>query len=178
MSLVPVYGLLAEFDNPTELVTAARQAHEAGYRKMDGYSPFPVEGLAEALGFERDRVPLVVLVGGILGCIGGYLMQYWVHVISYPINVGGRPYNSWPAFMVVTFEVTVLCAGLSALLGMLALNGLPMPYHPVFHSPRFAFATRDRFFLCIEASDPRFELAKTRQFLDSVGGHGISEVPY
>jgi len=178
MSLVPVYGLLAEFDNPTDLVVAARRAHDEGYRKMDGYSPFPVEGLAEAMGFERDRMPLVVLIGGLLGCAGGYLMQWWMSAVSYPINSGGKPYNSWPAFLVVTFEVTILCAALSALFGMLGLNGLPMPYHPLFHSPRFAFATRDRFFLCIEAADPRFDLATTRRFLEGLGGHGVSEVPY
>jgi ActD protein len=165
MSLVPVYGLLAEFDNPTDLLLAARKAHEEGYRKMDGYSPFPVEGL-------------VVLIGGLLGCAGGYLMQWWMSAVSYPINSGGKPYNSWPAFLVVTFEVTILCAALSALFGMLGLNGLPMPYHPLFHSPRFAFATRDRFFLCIEAADPRFDLATTRRFLEGLGGHGVSEVPY
>jgi hypothetical protein len=178
MSLVPLYGLLAEFDNPTDLLVAARRAHEEGYRKMDGYSPFPVEGLAEAIGFERDRMPLVVLIGGLLGCAGGYLMQWWISAVSYPINVGGKPYHSWPAFFVVTFEVTVLFAGLSALFGMLGLNGLPMPYHPLFHVQRFEFATRDRFFLCIEASDPRFDVVKTRQFLEGLGGHGISEVPY
>lgn len=178
MSLVPLYGLLAEFDNPTDLLLAARRAHDEGYRKMDGYSPFPVEGLAEAMGFERDRMPLVVLIGGMLGCAGGYLMQWWISAVSYPINVGGKPYHSWPAFFVVTFEVTVLCAGLSALFGMLGLNGLPMPYHPLFHVPRFEFATRDRFFLCIEAADPSFDVVKTRQFLEGLGGHGISEVPY
>lgn len=178
MSLVPVYGLLAEFDNPTDLVVAAQRAHEEGYRKMDGYSPFPVEGLAEAIGFERDRMPLVVLIGGLLGCAGGYLMQWWISAVSYPINVGGKPYQSWPAFLVVTFEVTILCAALSALFGMLGLNGLPMPYHPLFHSPRFEFATRDRFFLCIEAADPRFDLVATKRFLEGLGGHGVSEVPY
>ena len=178
MSLVPVYGLLAEFDNPTDLVMAARRAHDEGYRKMDGYSPFPVEGLAEAMGFERDRMPLVVLIGGLLVCAGGYLMQWWMSAVSYPINSGGKPYNSWPAFLVVTFEVTILCAALSALFGMLGLNGLPMPYHPLFHAPRFAFATRDRFFLCIEAADPRFDLATTRRFLEGMGGHEVSEVPY
>jgi hypothetical protein len=178
MSLVPLYGLLAEFDNPTDLLLAARKAHDEGYRKMDGYSPFPVEGLAEAIGFERDRMPLVVLVGGLLGCLAGYLMQWWISADSYPINVGGKPYHSWPAFFVVTFEVTILCAGLSALFGMLGLNGLPMPYHPLFHVPRFEFASRDRFFLCIEASDPRFDMVETRRFLEGLGGHGISEVPY
>jgi hypothetical protein len=178
MSLVPLYGLLAEFDNPTDLLLAARKAHDEGYRKMDGYSPFPVEGLAEAIGFERDRMPLVVLVGGLLGCVGGYLMQWWISADSYPLNVGGRPYHSWPAFLVVTFEATVLCAGLSALFGMLGLNGLPMPYHPLFHVPRFEFASRDRFFLCIEASDPRFDVVETKRFLEGLGGHGISEVPH
>jgi hypothetical protein len=178
MSLLPIYGLLAEFENPTDLVVAARQAHEEGYRRMDGYSPFPVEGLSDALGFERDYVPLVVLVGGVLGCAGGYLMQYWISAISYPLNVGGKPYQSWPAFIVVTFEMTVLCAGLAAVLGMLALNRLPMPYHPVFHSPRFEFATRDRFFLCIEAADPKFNSVETRRFLERLGSHSVSEVPH
>ena len=178
MSLLPIYGLLAEFENPTDLVVAARQAHEEGYRRMDGYSPFPVEGLSDALGFERDYVPLVVLVGGVLGCAGGYLMQYWISAISYPLNVGGKPYQSWPAFIVVTFEMTVLCAGLAAVLGMLALNRLPMPYHPVFHSPRFEFATRDRFFLCIEAADPKFNSVETRRFLERMGSHSVSEVPH
>jgi hypothetical protein len=178
MSLLPIYGLLAEFDNPTDLVEAAKRAHEEGYRKMDGYSPFPVEGLSEALGFQRDYVPLVVLIGGLLGCAGSYLMQYWISAISYPLNVGGKPYHSWPAFIVVTFEMTVLCAGLAAVFGMLALNGLPMPYHPVFHSSRFAFATRDRFFLCIEAADPKFDLGATRGFLQGLTHHVVSEVPH
>ena len=174
----PIYGLMAEFLTPTDLVQGAQRAHDEGYRKMDGYSPFPVEGLSEAIGFHHDNVPLVVLVGGILGGLGGYLMQYWISVISYPINVGGRPYHSWPSFIIITFEMTVLFAGLSAVFGMLALNGLPMPYHPVFNVPRFAFATRDRFFLCIEATDPKFERAETRRFLESLSPQAISEVPH
>jgi hypothetical protein len=178
MSRPPIYGLLAEFAGPTELVLAAHRAHEAGYRKMDGYTPFPVEGLSEAIGFTKDRVPLVVLVGGILGGLSGYLMQYWISALSYPINVGGKPYHSWPAFIVVTFEMTVLFAGLAGVLGMLALNGLPMPYHPVFNVPRFAFATRDRFFLCIEASDPKFDRVETRRFLESLAARDIAEVPH
>ncbi|HZR31283.1 MAG TPA: DUF3341 domain-containing protein [Terriglobales bacterium] len=178
MTRPPIYGMLAEFDSPSALVAAARRAYEEGYRRMDGYSPFPVEELSEAIGFHRDNVSLVVLIGGIVGCVGGYLMQWWISAVSYPINVGGRPYHSWPAFIPVTFEMTVLVAGLSAVLGMLALNGLPMPYHPVFHEPRFAFATRDRFFLAIEARDPKFDRIGTRRFLESLNPHAVTEVPY
>src|SRR5262249_18700497 len=153
---LPIYGLLAEFDNPTDLLRAATAAHAAGYRKMDAYSPFPVEGLAEALGFHHTRLPLVGFLGGLAGCVGGFFIQYYAAVLSYPGNVGGRPLNSWPSFIPITFELTVLIAALSAVLGLLGLNRLPMPYHPVFHVPRFALATRDRFFLCIEAADPGF----------------------
>ena len=178
MKFTPIYGLLAEFDTPTELVVAARRAYEAGFRKMDAYSPFPIEELAEAIGMHSDRVPLVVLVGGILGGLGGYMMQYWIHVISYPVNVGGRPLHSWPAFIPVTFEMTILFAGLAGALGMLALNGLPMPFHPLFNSSRFAFATRDRFFLCIEAADPKFDLVEVRRCLETLSPRSVSEVPH
>jgi Protein of unknown function (DUF3341) len=177
MKRVSVYGLMAEFDTPNDLIAAARRTHQEGYRKVDAYSPFPVEGLAEEIGFTRNGVPLVTLVGGILGGLSGYLMQYWISAISYPVNVGGRPYNSWPAFIVVTFEMTILFAGLAAVFGMLALNGLPMPYHPVFNVPRFVFATKDRFFLVIFSSDPKYEIGTTRQFLQSLGPRSISEVP-
>jgi hypothetical protein len=177
MKRTPIYGILAEFDSPTDLVDAARRTTNAGYKKIDAYSPFPIEELAEAIGFHRNGVPLVVLIGGLLGCFGGYLMQYWIAVISYPINIGGRPYNSWPAFIVVTFEMTILVAGLAAVFGMLALNGLPMPYHPVFNVPRFAFATRDRFFLIIFSSDAKYDPVKTRQFLENLEPRSISEVP-
>ncbi|TMB74386.1 MAG: DUF3341 domain-containing protein, partial [Deltaproteobacteria bacterium] len=135
---------MAEFDNPEALVAAAHRAFAEGFRKMDAYSPFPVEGLAEALGFHRTRVPLIVLSGGILGCLGGFFLQYWLAVIDYPINVGGRPLNSWPSFIPVTFELTILIAALSAFFGVLALNGLPMPYHPVFNVERFELASRNR----------------------------------
>jgi hypothetical protein len=174
----PIYGLLAEFDSPTALVEAAQQARQAGYRRMDGYSPFPIEELAEARGFEKSSVPLVVLIGGILGGSLGYLMQYWISVINYPLNIGGRPLNSWPAFIVVTFEMTILGAALFTVLGMLALNGLPEPYHPVFHVERFAFATRDRFFLCIEARDPKFDRAATQKFLEGLKPKQVLEVPH
>ena len=154
MKRPPIHGLMAEFDSPTDLVLAARRAHAEGYRRMDAYTPFPIEELNEAIGFHHTRLPLVVLVGGILGCVGGYGLQYWVSAIAYPLNVGGRPYHSWPSFIPVTFETTVLLAALSAVLGMLALNGLPMPYHPVFNVKSFALASKDKFFLCIEAADP------------------------
>ena len=134
------YGLMAEFNSPEALLEAVRKCYAAGYRRMDAYSPFPVEHLAEALGFHRTRLPLLVLIGGIVGCAGGFYLQYWTSVVDYPLNVGGRPLNSWPSFVIVTFELTILCAALSAVLGMLALNGLPMPYHPVFNVSRFEHA--------------------------------------
>jgi Alternative complex III, ActD subunit len=174
----PIYGLMAEFTSPEELIAAARRARVDGYQHMDAYSPFPVEGLAEELGFRHSRLSLVVLIGGIVGALGGYLLQYYAAVIDYPINVGGKPLHSWPAFLPVTFETTILVAALSAVLGMLALNGLPMPYHPVFHVPRFALATRDRFFLCIEATDPKFDRDGTRQFLERSQPRQVSEVEH
>jgi hypothetical protein len=174
----PIYGLVAEFDDANTLVTATRQAHEKGYRHMDAYSPFPIEGLADALGFRKTRLPLVVLVGGILGCLTGFGMQYYSAVISYPLNVGGRPLNSWPAFIPITFEMTILFAALSAVLGVLALNGLPMPYHPLFNVERFALATRDRFFLCIEATDPLFDRQQTGTFLRTLAPYAVTEVEH
>lgn len=177
MKRTPVYGLMAEFESAQSLVDAAHKTHAAGFQKIDAYSPFPIEGLAEAIGFTKNRVPLVVLIGGLIGGLSGYLMQYWISAISYPINVGGKPYHSWPAFIVVTFEMTILFGGLSAVFGMLALNGLPMPYHPVFNVPRFAFATKDRFFLIIFSSDPKYDSTQTRAFLEGLGSRFISEVP-
>jgi len=174
----PVYGLMAEFEDPNTLVAAAAQARDAGYRRMDAYSPFPIEELHEALGSHHSRLPLIVLIGGVVGCLGGFLLQYWASAIAYPINVGGRPFNSWPAFIPVTFECTILGAALSAVLGMLALNGLPMPYHPVFNVPRFALASRNRFFLCIEARDRKFDLEKTRAFLESLSPREVSTVAH
>jgi hypothetical protein len=143
---------------------------------MDAYSPFPIEGLAEVIGFKRTQLPLIVLIGGILGGIGGFYLQYWTSVIDYPLIVGGKPYNSWPAFIPVTFETTILGAALAAVLGMLGLNGLPMPYHPVFNVERFALASRDRFFLCIEATDPKFDIDNTVEFLRSLNPSSIHEV--
>ncbi len=171
-----VYGLLAEFDSPTALVRAADRARTAGYRKMDAYSPFPIEELHDALGLPATRLPLVVLCGGLIGAIAGYLLQYWVSTIAYPLNVGGRPLHSIPAFIVPTFETTILFAALSAVFGMIAMNGLPQPYHPVFNGSRFAMASRDRFFLCIEARDPAFDSMRTREFLESLEPREVSEV--
>jgi hypothetical protein len=171
-----VYGLMAEFRSPQELVEAAEKAHAAGYRRMDAYTPFPIEAAWEALGHHKSRVPLLVLVGGIIGALAGFGLQYWVAAVAYPLNIGGRPYNSWPAFIPVTFEMTILVAGAFAVLGMLALNGLPMPHHPVFNVKRFALASRDRYFLCIEARDRRFDPVATRDFLRSLGPSEVSEV--
>jgi len=174
----PIYGLMAEFETPTQIVEAAKHCYAAGYRKMNAYTPFNIEELHAAIGFHHTRLPLVVLIGGIVGLVGGYGLQYWVSVIEYPVNVGGKPLHSWPAFIPVTFETTVLCAAAAAVLGMLALNGLPMPYHPVFNEPRFVLASRDRFFLCIEAIDPKFDMEQTRAFLLSLEPHWVSEVPH
>ena len=171
-----IYGIMGEFDNPTDLVAAARQTYAAGYRRINGYSPYPIEELDEAIGFKRTSLPLIVLIGGILGGLGGFFMQYWMEVIDYPLNVGGKPYNSWPAFIPITFECTVLVAAFAAVLGMLVLNKLPQPYHPVFNAPNFALATRDRFFLVIEANDPRFSHDEAKQFLNTVGARNVSDV--
>ena len=173
-----IYGLMAEFEDPTSLVTATERAHHEGYRCMDAYSPFPIEELHHALGSKPSRLPLIVLIGGLIGCIGGYSLEYWVSVIAYPVNIGGKPLHSWPAFIPVTFECTILAAALSCVLGMLALNGLPMPYHPVFSVPRFALASRNRFFLCIESKDPKFDIDATRRFLETLHPREVSSVAH
>lgn len=173
---VQLYGLAAEFDDPNTLLVASRRAVQEGYDRLDAYTPFPIEELHEALGIHHTAVPLIVLICGFLGAAAGFGLAYWVSAIAYPLNIGGRPYNSWPAFIPVTFEVTVLFAAFGAVLGMLVLNRLPRPYHPIFNVPRFALATRDRFFLCIEARDPKFDLAATRSFLESFNPREVTEV--
>jgi hypothetical protein len=167
---------MAEFDSPADLLGAAERAYAEGYRRMDAYTPFPVHGLAEAIGFRRTRLPLLVFFGAVAGCVGGYGLQYWISAIDYPLNIGGRPLNSWPAFIPVTFELTILVAALAAVLGMLALNGLPRPYHPVFNVPEFELASRNRFFLCIEATDPKFDRGETKHFLEGLKPHAVFEV--
>jgi hypothetical protein len=169
------YGVLGEFSSAHSLIHAARQAREAGYTSMDAFTPFPVEGLDEALGLKRTFVPLVTLIGGLLGGLGGFGFQYWVSVIAYPENIGGRSLNSWPAFIPVTFELTVLGASLAAVFGMLAMNKLPQPYHPLFSDDRFQkHASADRFYLCIEADDPKY--AEASRFLQGLHADYVSEV--
>jgi hypothetical protein len=172
-----IFGLMAEFSDAEELVEKTKLAYEAGYRRLDAYTPFPVHGLPETLGLKRNWVPYIVLLGAIAGGVAGYLLQYYTSVISYPLNIGGRPLNSWPAFLVITFESAVLGAAFGAVFGMLALNKLPMPYHPVFNVPQFELASRDRFFLCIMVTDPKFDLDETRQFLECLEPQGVYEVP-
>ena len=176
MNGAALYGLIAEFEDPNALIAATQRAHQAGYRRMDAYSPYPIEELHEALGARHTRLPLIVLIGGICGCLGGYTLQYWVATMAYPLNVGGKPFHSWPAFIPITFECTILVAALSAVFGMLALNGLPMPYHPVFNVARFALASRNRFFLCIQARDPQFDLEETRKFLATLDPREVTAV--
>jgi hypothetical protein len=173
-----LFGLMVSFDDPEALLTAARSAREAGYQRIDAYSPYPVEGLSEAMELRTTRLPIVVLIGGIIGAAGGYFMQYYASVIDYPLNVGGRPLHSWPAFIPITFELAILMAAIFAVLGMLALNGLPQPYHPVFNVPEFELASRSHFFLTIESDDPQFDLDETRRFLESLGGESVSEIAY
>ena len=171
-----IYGIMAEFDEPEPLLEAARRAHAEGYRHMDAYSPMPVEGLAEAIGFRGRAVQRLVFVAGLLGATGGFVLCWWITVVAYPHNVAGRPLNSWPAYVPITFESMVLIACLTAVVGMLALNGLPQPYHPVFNVARFERASRDRFFLCIESSDPKFDLLATREFMGQFGAQEVTEV--
>jgi len=171
-----LYGVMGEFETPEAILAAAKKAREVGYRHITAYTPFPVEGLAQTIGFRWTAVPLLTLLGGLGGGLSGFGLEYWCSAISYPLNVGGRPLNSWPAFIPVTFELTVLGASAFAVISMLALNRLPQPYHPVFNVDRFARASTDKFFLCIEARDPKFGLAESARFLQSVEAQHVTEV--
>ena len=175
----PVFGLMAEFDTPTALVEAARRVHAEGYRKTDAYSPFPIHELFDALDAHDHRVQRNVLLGGIAGGLGGFGLCLWVSAIAYPLNVGGRPYNSWPAFIPVTFELTILIASFAAVLSWIVLSGLPLPYHPVFNVPRFAETASEKgFFLTIESTDPKFDRSRTPEFLKGLGAREINEIPH
>ena len=176
MAAAAVYGLMAEFDDPDALVSAAKRVHAEGYRKIDTFSPFPIEEAWEAIGHHDRRLSAIVLGGGLAGLLTGYGLQYWVHAITYPTNIAGKPLNSWPQFIPVTFELTILFASIAAVVGMILLNGLPMPYHPVFNVPRFEHASRDRFFLLIESSDPKFDRMHTLELLKGLNASEINEV--
>ncbi|MEA2691232.1 MAG: hypothetical protein QOJ16_619 [Acidobacteriota bacterium] len=171
-----LYGLMAEFDTPEDLIRAVERVRATGFRQVEAYTPYPIEEVSHALGLHHSWMSLLVLIGGILGGTGGYLLQYWVNLYAYPMNVGGRPMHSWPAFIVPTFECTILMAALFAVFGMFALNGLPQPYHPVFNVPRFAEASRAHFFLVIKAADPRFDRQATEKLLSDLNPSEVAEV--
>jgi hypothetical protein len=172
------YGVMAEFHDPHSLVDAANKTRQAGFRDFEAYSPFPIHGLAEAVGFHHSRLSAIVLTGGVIGGVGGFFMCWYANVISYPLNIGGKPYNSWPAWIPIVFECTILLAAFAAVLGMLGLNGLPMPYHPVFNVDRFSQASRDKFFLVIQARDPKFDIEEVYKFLETLGPREVADVPW
>lgn len=177
MAKRPIYGVMAEFNNTNDLLEAAHHAREAGYKQMDAYSPFPVEGLSEAVGFPHTSLPAIVLAGGLIGMFGGFFLQYYPNAMGFPLDIGGKPFDSWPSFIPITYELTILCAAIACVVGMIWLNGLPTPYHPVFNIPRFELASQDRFFLCIKSKDPKFSLEEARRFLEEQHPREVNVVP-
>lgn len=173
----PVYGVIAEFDNTKDLLEAALKTRQAGYRQVDGYSPFPVEGLSEALGSAKNRIPLITFIGGLCGCFGGFFLQYFPNVIGFPLDIGGKPFDSWPSFIPITFELTILCAAIACFVGLFVTCRLPTPYHPVFNIPRFSLASQDRFFLCINSKDPMFRIEDVRRFMEGLNAREVNVVP-
>jgi hypothetical protein len=174
----PIYGLMAELPSAEALVEAAHKVHEAGYKHVDAYTPYPIEEVAHALGHHRSKLPLIVLIGGLCGMVGGYLLQSWAAVLEYPLNIGGRPLATWPAFVIPSYELTILFAALTAAIGMIVMNGLPEPYHPVFNVDRFTLASSDKFFLVIEAADAHFGKDQTHSFLQGLGAKGVYDVAH
>ncbi len=173
-----IYGVIAEFDNPQELLNATKAAYDAGYRRIEAYTPYPIEEVSEAVSPHRGRLPLIVLLGGIIGGLAGFALQYYTQVIEYPLNIGGRPFNSWPSFVPVTFEMTILGASLAAIFGMLGLNGLPRPHHPIFNAPRFELASRSHFFLLVECYDRKFNKDEVMEFLRGFNPMEVSVVDW
>lgn len=173
-----LYGVAAEFPSAADLLQAARQVREAGYRQFDTFSPLPIHGMEDAVGQKFTKLPWIVFIAGLTGAAFGFWLQYWTSVIDYPLNIGGKPLNSWPAFIPITFECTILFAGLTSALSMVLMNGLPRPHHPVFNIPNFERASADRFFICIESEDPKFDREATRAFLEGLNPDAVSEVPY
>jgi Alternative complex III, ActD subunit len=171
-----LYGLMAEFDSPEKLIRACDEATKAGYKRLGAYTPYPMEEVWEAIGHHRSKLPLIVLGGGLAGALGGFFFQYWASVQAYPMNIGGRPFNSWVAFIVPAFETTILFAAFAAVLGMFFLNGLPQPYHPAFNVPRFAQASRDRYFLMVTTKDKIFEPVAVRKLLEGLDPTEVNEV--
>jgi hypothetical protein len=177
MAKRPIYGVMAEFATTKDVLEAAHRARAAGYRQMDAYSPFTVEGLSEAVGFPHTWLPAITLIGGLIGCFGGFFLQYYPNAMGFPLDIGGKPFDSWPAFIPITFELTILCAGVFTVVGMIWLNKLPTPYHPVFNVPRFSLASQDRFFLCIKSKDPQFEIDAVVKFFEQFNPREVSVVP-
>lgn len=177
MAKRPIYGVMAEFETSKDVLEAARRARDAGYREIDAYSPFAVEGLSEAIGFPRTLLPVITLIGGLIGCSGGFFLQYFPNVLGFPLDIGGKPFDSWPSFIPITFELTILFAGIFSVVGLIWLNKLPTPYHPVFNVPRFERASQDRFFLCIKSKDPRFELESVKRFFEELDPYEVNVVP-